>query len=70
MPLSMVKVGETKTILRVVGAEDAKRRLQELGFVPGSVIEVIGENSSGLILLVKGVRLAINKGLASKVFVG
>lgn len=70
MPLSMVKVGECKTVLRLVGAEDSKKRLQELGFVPGSTIEVIGENSSGLILLVKGVRLAINRGLASKVLVG
>ena len=69
MPLSMAKVGDIKIISKLTGTDESKRRLQELGFVPGSSVEVVGQNSSGLIVLVKGVRIAINKGLVSKILV-
>ena len=41
----------------------------DLGFVKGERVQVIGENPSGMILLVKGVRIALNRGLASRIMV-
>lgn len=69
MPLALVTLGETKTITDFRGKDDMRRHLQDLGFIKGEKVEVIGENPSGLILLVKGVRIALNKGLASKIMV-
>ena len=69
MPLSMMQVGETKEIQDLHGKEEVKRRLQDLGFVKGEKVEVVGENSSGMILVVKEVRIALNKGVASQIMV-
>lgn len=69
MALAMVEIGETKIITDLRGKDDVKRHLQDLGFIKGESVKVLGENSSGLILLVKGVRIAMNRGLASKIMV-
>lgn len=69
MSLNMVPLGETKIISMFRGKDEMKRRLQDLGFVKGQEIQVIGENPSGLILLVKGTKIALNRGLASMIIV-
>ncbi len=46
-----------------------KSHLQNLGFIEGETVQVIGENPSGVILLVKGVRIALDRGLASMIIV-
>lgn len=69
MPLAMVMEGDTKVIREFKGQEDMKRHLQDLGFLRGEKVQVVGENSSGMILLVKGVRVALNRGLANKIIV-
>lgn len=69
MALAMVACGETRTIVDFRAKEDVKRHLQDIGFVKGEQVKVINENDSGLILLVKGVRIALNRGLASKIIV-
>lgn len=69
MPLAMLQLGEKRTITDFRGQEEMKRHLQDLGFIRGEQVEVLGENASGLILLVKGVRIALNRGLANKIMV-
>ena len=69
MPLAMVACGETRTIQSFNGDENLKQHLLDIGLVPGEKVEVIGENSSGLILKIKGVRLALNRGLAQRITV-
>ncbi|MDF2820996.1 MAG: Fe2+ transport system protein [Clostridiales bacterium] len=69
MPLALVRLGETKLITACRVKDEMKKHLQDLGFVKGEKVEVLGENQSGMILLVKGVRIALNKGLASKIMV-
>lgn len=69
MLLAMVPLGETKVISMFRGKDEMKRRLQDLGFVKGEEVQVLGENHSGLILLVKGVKIALNRGLASLIIV-
>ena len=69
MSLTMVPLGEKKVISMFRGKDDMKRRLQDLGFVKGQEVQVLGENASGLILLVKGTKIALNRGLASLIIV-
>ena len=69
MPLAMVMTGETRTIREFKGNEEMKRHLQDLGFTKGEKVRVMGENPSGLILMVKGVKLALNRGLAGRIIV-
>lgn len=69
MPLSMMGQGETRVITDFKGQEEMKRHLQDLGFIKGEHVRVVGENSSGMILLVKGVKIALNRGLANRIIV-
>lgn len=69
MALAMMGIGEERVIQEFHGREEMKRHLQDMGFIRGEKVQVIGENPSGLILLVKGVRVALNRGLASQIMV-
>lgn len=69
MPLTYANLGDTKTIVEFRGQSDVKRHLQDIGFTKGEEVKVLNETDSGFILLVKGVRIALNKGLASKIMV-
>ncbi|MCI6736947.1 MAG: ferrous iron transport protein A [Intestinibacter sp.] len=69
MSLTMVSIGEQKIIKEIRAKEQVKRHLQNLGFITGEKIEVISENSSGLILMVKGSKIALNRGMANKIIV-
>ena len=67
MPLSLAQVGETRKILSLHGEDAMKQHLLDMGFVAGQVIEVVGNNQQGIILSIKGVRLALNRGLAHRI---
>lgn len=69
MALSMVDIGDSRVISDFRVKEEMKRHLQDLGFAKGATVKVLGDNPSGLILLVKGSRIALSKGLASKIMV-
>lgn len=69
MALAMVAIGETRMITELRVKDEMKRHLQDLGFTKGEEVQVVGENPSGLILLVKGARIALNRGLANQICV-
>ena len=69
MSLSMVNIGEEKRIVELRAKESVKKHLQSLGFIVGEKVEIVSENSSGLILLVKGSKIALNRGIANKIIV-
>lgn len=66
MTLAHVHVGERFTIDRVGGERSFRRRLMELGLVPGTHVELVGVAPLGdpLELLVRGCSLSIRKGEA------
>ena len=70
MSLTFMSIGEKRNIIDFRGKSNIKRHLQDIGFVKGEEVRVVGENSSGLIVLIKGVKIALNRGLASFVIVG
>lgn len=69
MPLSMVKVGETRFIMRISGKDETKRFLANLGFVEGQEVTVISELAGNLIVSVKETRVAIDKAMANRIMV-
>lgn len=70
MPLIMAQPGATLVIRQINARNDEMHRhLESLGLVPGSTVTIVSKNASGLILNVKESRVALSRGLASKVFV-
>lgn len=69
MPLVLASPGERLRIERLVGGQEAKRHLEELGLNLGAEVEVISANGGPMVLAVKGTRLALGRGVAQKVMV-
>lgn len=69
MALALMSIGEKRTVMKLRGKEEVVRHLQDLGFAPGSEVQVLGENAAGMILLIRGVRIALDRGLAGKIMV-
>ena len=67
MPLPYAQVGETRRIVGLHADEELKRHLMDLGFVIGERVQIVGTTKEGLILSLKGVRLALNRGLAHQI---
>ena len=67
MPLALLGVGESGTITDIRGKEDVIHHLHNLGFAAGT--DVVGNTDAGMIIAVKGSRVALNRGMASKITV-
>ena len=69
MPLTMVNSGEENEIKRVGGKEEARRFLENLGFVQGAKVTVVSQIGGNVIVNVKESRVAIGKDMANKIMV-
>lgn len=69
MPVTMLKVGETATVVKIGGTDEVRQHLSELGFVVGEEITVVNNISGNLILKVKDGRIALDEKMASKIMV-
>lgn len=69
MPLSMMEQGDTGKIVGFCGQKEMRQHLQDMGFIRGDRVYVVGENHGGMILMVKGVKIAFNRALAHRIMV-
>ena len=69
MPLTMARAGETVVIRRVTGKDEVRQHLAELGFVADGQVTVVSALAGSLILQVKDSRVALDKGMASRIFI-
>ena len=69
MPLSMAVPGMPARVNCVRGKDEARRFLENLGFVPGTPVTVITETGGNLIVAVRDARVAISRGMANKILV-
>lgn len=69
MPLTMVNTGEPIQIKKVGGKEEAKKFLENLGFVTGGFVTVVSDIGGNVIVNVKDSRVAIGKDMANKIMV-
>lgn len=69
MPLIFANINEQNRIKKIGGGKDTKRHLENLGFVPGSLVSVITRMNGNIIVNVKDSRIAISEELAKKIMI-
>ena len=69
MPLILATKGNELNIKKITGNDDTKRFLNSLGFVEGETVKIISELGGNLIINVKDSRIALDKGMASRIIV-
>ena len=70
MPLSMASEGDRVKIKRIDACHGLRKRLHDIGFVENAVVEVIGNQFSGpMILKVLDSRIVLGRGQVNKIFV-
>ena len=69
MPLSMVSDGESFLIKKIMGKEEVRRFLENLGFVAGTQVSLVSKIGGNVIVQIKESRVAISKEMAQKIIV-
>jgi hypothetical protein len=67
MLLSMAGSGESVEIKKISGKDKTRGHLASMGFIEGEKITVVSEMAGGLILDIKGTRIAIDRGMANRI---
>ena len=69
MPLTLAEIGKENIVKRIIGKQQVKSHLEDLGFVVGSPITVINTIGGNVIVNIKESRIAISKEMAQKIMV-
>ncbi len=69
VPLIFANKDTNLKIIKVTTDDKTKRHLENLGILAGENISIISINNGNVILKVKESRLALNQGIATKIFV-
>jgi len=68
MPLIFAPVEKTLKVIKIMADDKTKKHLENLGITINSELQILNSGSS-VIVLIKATRLALDSGLASKIFV-
>lgn len=69
MPLNMIGSGSSAEIRRVIGSDDVRRYLGNLGFVQGASVTLVSEIAGNVIVNICDSLVAINKDMAAHILV-
>jgi len=70
MPLAMAQIGQIVRLLSVRAGKGLRKRLADMGLVPGTELEVVQNSTSGpFIIRVKDSRIVLGRGMAHKIIV-
>lgn len=69
MPIVVAPIGKSLTVKRILTDDKTKKHLESLGITIGSTLSIISASGGSVICLVKDGRLALDKNLATKIFV-
>lgn len=69
MPLSFLKSGEVARVVKVRGAGELHHHLENLGFVEGAAVKVVGGAGGDLIIDVKGAQVALGRQAAQRIVI-
>ena len=69
IPLLFATAGEEVKVASVGGNPEVRQHLAELGFTVGSPVTVMQKIDTGIIVKVKESRIAVDRGMASKIMV-
>ena len=70
MTLAMAPLGKSYMVLEIRTEEKVKRHLESLGLGAGAEVSALSDSGGDVIVQVKSGRVALNRGLAQKIFVG
>lgn len=68
MPLIFAPVERALRVIKIMADDKTKKHLENLGITINSELQILNSGSS-VIVLIKATRLALDAGLASKIFV-
>ncbi len=69
MPLTLAGQGEANVIRRIGGLPEAKKHLEDMGFVVGATVTVLSAMNGNVIVNVKESRIAISREMAQKIMI-
>lgn len=69
IPMSFTKEGSLMKIEKLLTENSIKKHLMEIGISKGSHITIVKNDSTGLIINLEGSKIALDKSLASKIYV-
>lgn len=69
MPIVIAPLNQELRIVKILVDEKLKKHLESLGITINSTIKVIANNSGNIIVIVKEGRLALDRGIATKILV-
>ena len=69
MPLMLAPLGQEMRIVKILGDEKTKKHLANLGVMVDAKITVFSSNGGSLVCIVKDGQLAIDRDVASHIFV-
>ena len=69
MPIAFAPLNESLTIAKILLEDSVMKRLNSLGLLVNANIEILSKTSGNLIVLIKDSRIAIDKNIATKIFV-
>ncbi|ADE57367.1 MULTISPECIES: FeoA family protein [Aminobacterium] len=69
MPLSFVREGAVVKVENLAGGMSFRKRMAELGLLPGSVFTVLRTGGGPFLLKIGETRLALGQGVGNRIFV-
>lgn len=69
MPIILATTGNEMSIKKITGNDETRKFLSSLGFIAGEAVTVVSDLGGNLILNIKGSRIALDKGMASRIIV-
>ena len=69
MPLMLAPVNQAVKIVKVIADDKTKKHLQNLGITIGAEITVFSSQGGSVICMVKSGKLALDRAVASHIFV-
>ena len=69
MPLTMLAEGAKATVEEIRGKDDARKFLENIGFVKGAQVAVVTVACGNLIVSIKQARVAVSRAMAGRIFV-
>ena len=69
MPLVLAPVGQQMKIVKILADEKTKKHLANLGVISQSEITVLSSSGGSTVCVVKDGRLALDRDVASRIFV-
>jgi ferrous iron transport protein A len=69
IPLETLPTGSKAKIVEIRGGPNFIQRLYQMGLTPGTTVEVVMNSRGPVVIRVRGVTVALGRGMAARVFV-